>query len=127
MQKEIERHIKENGVMNFMVGCHGNFDRYAASVLRVIKRKHPQIMLTLLLPFHPVEMPVEKPEWFDVAYHPTEMYNIPLAKRLEALDVLAVKMSEYMIAYAQEDRTRTSIVVKRARKHGVNVTLLPNM
>lgn len=125
LEKEIERHITEYGVKNFLVGCHGEFDRIATMVLRTIKRKYPKVILTQLLPFHPIEFPVERPEWFDLAYHPMQMSEIPLVKRLHEMDALAIELSEYMIAYAHESASRAGVVVKRAMKNGLNITILP--
>ena len=125
LEKEIERHITEYGVRNFLVGCNGEFDRLATSILRTAKHKHPNIILMQLLPFHPIEFPVEKPEWFDIAYHPMQMSEVPLIKRLREMDNLAIGLSEYVIAYAHESASRTGSVVKRAVRNGLSVTILP--
>lgn len=125
LEKEIERHITEYGVKSFLVGCNGEFDRLATSVLRTAKHRHPNIILMQLLPFHPIEFPVEKPEWFDIAYHPVRMSEVPLIKRLRAMDSLAIELSEYVIAYAHQNASRADAVVKRAIREGLSVTILP--
>src|SRR5699024_12606643 len=58
-------HITEYGITDFVVGHYGRFDSLAALVLGRAKERHPEIRLTLLLPYHPAEHPFPKPESFD--------------------------------------------------------------
>ena len=51
LAQEVERHITEYGVTEFVVGHYGGFDRLAASAVREAKKRHPEITLTLLLPY----------------------------------------------------------------------------
>ena len=68
--------------MEFIVGGYGEFDRLAAKVLRVAKDNHPQITLSLLLPYHPSERPIKKPEGFDATVYPPGMETSPAGWRL---------------------------------------------
>lgn len=61
LELEIERLITEEQVRFFYVGGYGGFDRIAATAVKNAKKKHPDITLMLVLPYHPVERPVEKP------------------------------------------------------------------
>lgn len=53
LYREIERHIREKGVTDFLVGHYGGFDRLAVRVLQNIRQRYPQTRLFLLLPYHP--------------------------------------------------------------------------
>lgn len=70
LQREIERHITELGVTEFIVGHYGNFDRMVARALVAAKQIHPEISLWLLLPYHPAEQKVEVPDGFDSSFYP---------------------------------------------------------
>lgn len=41
------------GVTDFYVGHYGNFDRLAARAVIAAKQQHPEVRLTMLLPYHP--------------------------------------------------------------------------
>ena len=68
LRAEVERHIRELGVTEFIVGHYGRFDHLAAKTVIAARRVHPGISLLLLLPYHPVECPVELPAGFDGIY-----------------------------------------------------------
>jgi len=53
LSAEIERHITEYGVTEFVVGRYGRFDALAAKCIKAAKKRHPEVTLTLLLPYHP--------------------------------------------------------------------------
>ena len=77
LQREIERHITELGVTEFIVGHYGNFDRMAARALVTAKQIHPEIFLWLLLPYHPAEQKVKAPEGFDGSLYPEGLERVP--------------------------------------------------
>ena len=56
----VEQHILEYGVTEFIVGHYGGFDRLAASAVKEAKRFYPEVKLTLLLPYHPAERPIQR-------------------------------------------------------------------
>ena len=53
LSAEIERHITEYGVTEFVVGRYGRFDALAAKCVKTAKKRHLEVTLTLLLPYHP--------------------------------------------------------------------------
>lgn len=55
LEQEVERHITEYGITDFVVGHYGRFDSLAAQALSRAKVRYPGIRLTLLLPYHPAE------------------------------------------------------------------------
>ena len=73
----VEQHIVEYGVTEFIVGHYGGFDRLAALAVKEAKRFHPEVKLTLLLPYHPAERPIPTPDRFDGTFYPTGMESVP--------------------------------------------------
>ena len=67
---EVERHIIEYGVGEFVVGNYGAFDRLAAKAVITAKKQHPEIALSLLIPYHPAERPIVTPQGFDNIFYP---------------------------------------------------------
>ena len=61
LSAEIERHITEYGVTEFVVGRYGRFDALAAKCIKAAKKRHPEVTLTLLLPYHPYDRPTPTP------------------------------------------------------------------
>lgn len=61
LAEAVEQHIAEYGVTEFIVGNYGGFDRMAARAVIAAKARHPDITLSLLLPYHPAERPIEAP------------------------------------------------------------------
>ena len=53
----VEEHIVRYGVTEFIVGRYGCFDGLAAKAVKTAKQPHPEVELTLLLPYHPAERP----------------------------------------------------------------------
>ena len=73
----VERHIAEYGVKEFFVGHYGRFDSLAAKAVLEAKKCRPDIILTLVLPYHPAACPFEKPDGFDGTYYPWASERIP--------------------------------------------------
>jgi hypothetical protein len=94
----IEHHIRDLGVVEFVVGQRGAFDRLAAQAVRQAKNAHPQVILTLLLAYYP---PAEAtPEGFDTVYYPPELEQMPKRFAIAKSNRLMVDHSDYLIVYA---------------------------
>ena len=65
----VEKHVCEYGVTDFIVGGYGGFDHLAAKAVISLKQQYPQITLSLLIPYHPAERPIETPPGFDNTYY----------------------------------------------------------
>jgi len=75
----VEKHISEYGVTEFIVGGYGSFDHLAARAVISLKQQYPQITLSLLIPYHPAERPIETPPGFDNTYYPPGMEIVPVS------------------------------------------------
>lgn len=112
---EIERHITQCGVQDFVVGGYGGFDRLAARTVKKAKDKHPEITLTLLLPYHPAERPVETPPYFDRTFYPPGMEFVPHRVAIVRANRYMVDNSDYLIAYAWHPASNARELVEYAQ------------
>mgnify|MGYP003305190783 CR=1 FL=1 len=77
LAEEIERHIVEYRVDAFVVGHYGQFDSMATHAVIQAKQKHPEITLTLLLPYHPTVRPIKTPKGHAGPYYPPGLETVP--------------------------------------------------
>ena len=73
LMKAVEQHIVEYGVTEFIVGNYGGFDHMAAKAVLEAKDRHPEITLSMLIPYHPAERPMEPSPGFDNTFYPPGM------------------------------------------------------
>lgn len=99
LEAAIERHIQNYGVTRFVVGHYGKFDAQAAAALRQAKKRHPQVTLLLLIPYHPSEQPVPPPRDFNGTYYPEGMEQVPKKLAILRANRYMVDHSDYLIAY----------------------------
>ncbi len=126
LRAAVERHITEYGVTVFVVGHYGNFDRLAAAAVIAAKAVHPQITLTLLLPYHPAEQPIDIPRGFDDSCYPTGMESVPRHAAIPRANRFAVEHADYLIAYARYTASNTGRIIAYAQKRGVPIDHLAN-
>lgn len=113
---EVERHITELGVGEFIVGQYGRFDRLAARAVKEAKARHPEVELTLLLPFHPAKKPVQKPEGFDGLFYPPGMEKVPYRAAIVAANRYVIDHVDYLIAYAWQPGSNARALVEYVQK-----------
>lgn len=100
LRAAVERHIVEFSVTEFIVGHYGGFDRLAARAVTEAKITHPEVTLTLLLPYHPAERPVVAPEGFDGTYYHPDMERVPRRVAIVRANRYMIDHEDYLIAYA---------------------------
>lgn len=126
---EIERHIREQSITEFVVGQYGRFDRLAAHALYRCKTEYPGLTLTLLCAYHPAERAVTLPRGFDRFWYPAELEQVPRRFAIQRVNRLAVEQSEYLIAGLRHPGSCTASLVRyalgRQRQGKLTVTLLP--
>jgi uncharacterized phage-like protein YoqJ len=125
---EVERHITEYGVVDFVVGQYGRFDSLAARAVKDAKQRHPEVTLTLLLPYHPFDQPVQTPPEFDGTFYPPGMEKVPKRVAIVRANHYMVDHSDYLIAYAWQPASNARTLVEYAQKKEqqgqIRVTLL---
>lgn len=96
----VERHITEYGVTDFYVGHYGRFDALAARTELDAKKRHPEVTLRLLLPYHPFDRAIPAPEGFSGTFYPPGMEAIPKRIAIVRANRYMVENSTHLIAYA---------------------------
>ena len=99
LQDAVERHIAEYGVAEFVIGRYGCFDSLAAQAVREAKKRHPEIRLTLLLPYYDPTKPLALPSGFDGSLYPDGLERIPKRAAIVRANQYMVRHSNYLIAY----------------------------
>lgn len=130
LSAEIERHITEYGVTEFVVGRYGRFDSLAAKCVKAAKKRHLGVMLTLLLPYHPYDRPTPTPPGFDGTFYPPGMETVPKRAAIVRANRYMVKHSDYLIAYAWHPARNARELVEYAQKRGkcrnIKISVLPS-
>ena len=126
LREAVERHIVEYGVTEFIVGNYGGFDRMAAKAVIEAKTRHPQITLTLLLPYHPAERPIDPPPGFDGSFYPPNMEKVPRRFAISKANRYMVDHTDYLIAYAWHPASNARNLVEYAQKKNmICISIVP--
>ena len=115
LTEAVERHITEYGITSFMVGRYGNFDKLAARAVIGAKKGHPEVTLTLLLPYHPFDQPTPTPEGFDGTFYPPGMETVPKRVAIVRANRYMVENSSHLIAYAWHPASNARELVEYAQ------------
>lgn len=131
LSAEVERHVTEYGVSDFVVGRYGRFDALAAKCVKTAKKRHPEVTLTLLLPYHPYDRPIPTPPGFDGTFYPPGMETVPKRAAIVRANRYMVEHSKYLIAYAWHPASNARELVEYAQKRQgiglIAVTILSNI
>ena len=129
LEEEVRRHITVLGVTEFIVGHYGGFDHLAVQAVRAVKKEHPGIYLSVLLPYHPAERPVKTPEGVDGTYYPPGMERVPRRFAIVRANRYMVDHVDFLIAYvwhtASHARELLEYAQRRQEKGLIQVTVLP--
>lgn len=115
LTEAVERHITEYGITSFMVGRYGNFDKLAARAVIGAKKRHPEVTLTLLLPYHPFDRPTPTPEGFDGTFYPPGMETVPKRVAIVRANRYMVENGSHLIAYAWHPASNARELVEYAQ------------
>lgn len=125
LRAAIEQHIVEYGVTEFLVGKYGGFDRLAAQCVIEAKQSHPEITLTLLLPYHPSERRSDLPNGFDGSCYPPGQESVPRQVAIVRANRYAVDHSDYLIAYVWHAGSNARNILEYAeRRPALHITCL---
>ena len=122
-----QRLITEKNVTEFWVGNYGGFDACAASAVRELKLKYPDIKLILVIPYSTKKIEGYR-DWYEKNYDKIMLADIPVTtpgkyKIIKANEYM-VENSDFLICYI--DHTwggayRTYNYAKRKKKEIFNV------
>lgn len=129
LEDAIEKHISEYGITEFIVGHYGGFDRLASRVLVSAKKRHAEVKLLMLIPYHPAERPVETPPGFDGTFYPLGMESVPRRGAIVRANRYMIDHVDYLIAYAwhpaSNARDLLQYAQKREQRNLLSITVLP--
>lgn len=118
----VRQHIVDFHVSEFVVGHYGQFDHLAARAVIEIKREFPEVLLLMLIPYHPAEPPIEPPEGFDGTFYPPGMESVPRQFAIARANRYMVDHSDYLIAYTWHPASNAWKLVEYAKsceRHGL--------
>ena len=116
LTQTIERLITEESVSFFYVGQYGGFDRIAATAVKEVKKKHPGTTLMLVLPYHPVERPIEVPFGFDGTYYPEGLEKVPKRYAITRTNKNMIDTSDWLITYVQHGASNSRTFLEYAKR-----------
>ena len=129
LAEAVEKHITEYGVTEFTVGNYGGFDHMAAKAVIAAKERHSGITLSMLIPYHPAERPMELPKGFDNTFYPPGMEKVPRKLAIVCANRYMVDHVDYLIAYAWHPASNARDLLEYAKKREqrslISVTVLP--
>ena len=112
---EVEKHIAEYGVTEFIVGQYGRFDRMAARAVQELKEKYPEIRLNLLLAYLKNE---SLPMGFDGAVYPEGLEFVPKRYAILRANMAMVDRCDCLIACVSRNIGGAWRCLRYARKRG---------
>ena len=115
----IEKLVSQENVTCFYVGGYGGFDRIAAGAVKRVKRGHPEIILMLVLPYHPAERSIQTPYGFDGTYYPEGMEAVPRRFAIVQANKHMVENVDWLVAYVRHGASNSSKVLAYAQKRGI--------
>ena len=116
LREAVEQHIVHYGVTEFVVGNYGGFDRLAAKAVIAAKERYPQIILSMLLLYHPAVRPVKLPPGFDNTFYPPNMEKVPRRLAIVRANHYMVDHVDYLIAFAWHPASNARELVEYAAK-----------
>lgn len=119
-------HVEMHGVREFIVGRYGNFDKLAAKAVNQIKKSRPEIILTLLCPYHPGMRVVTLPKGFDSALYPFDK-PVPYRLAIVLANEKAIDMCDCLIAYVNhpgKSKVFLELATQREKKGRIRITNL---
>ena len=127
LQETVNKHIECYNVTEFVVGHYGNFDYLAAKAVIAAKQLHPEISLSLLIPYHPAERPIKKTKGFDNTYYPPGMEDVPRKLAIVRANRYMVDYADFLIAYAWHPASNARELVEYAKKMEKRVIKVTNL
>ena len=101
----------------------------AAKAVVAAKERHPEITLSMLIPYHPAERPIKPPPGFDNTFYPPGMEKVPRKLAIVRANRYMVDHVDYLIAYAWHPASNARELVEYAKKRElqnlISVTVLP--
>lgn len=99
LEETVERYYLEFGMEDFYVGNRGQFDSMAATAVKRVKTRYPEISLYLVLAYHPAERKVELSPGFDGSFYPP-LEGVPRRYAIVRANRYMVDTADGVICYS---------------------------
>ncbi len=116
LELTVESLIQEEDVRYFYVGGHGGFDGIAATAVKRAKKKHPDVSLMLVLPYHPAERPIEKPPGYDGTYYPEGLERTPRPFAIVKANKIMVDTCDWLVCYVRHGASNSRNILEYAQR-----------
>lgn len=108
--------IRQETVIDFYVGGYGGFDRIAGEAIFQLKNEFPFIRLYRVLPYHPVDRPIELPDYFNGTYYPDGLEYVPRRYAISRANRAMINQVDFLIAYVWHPASNAGKLLDYARK-----------
>ena len=105
---------------------YGRFDTLAAKCVKAAKKRHPEVTLTLLLPYHPYDRPTPTPPGFDGTFYPPGMETVPKQAAIIRANRYMVENIDYLIAYVWHSGNARDLVEHAQKRGTIQISILPH-
>ncbi len=116
LELTVESLIQEEDVRYFYVGGYGGFDGIAATAVKRAKKKHPDVSLMLVLPYHPAERPIEKPPGYDGTYYPEGLERTPRPFAIVKANKIMVDTCDWLVCYVRHGASNSRNILEYAQR-----------
>lgn len=116
--------IENKGVTEFWVGNYGDFDRYAAGVIRELKDEYTNIKLVLTLAYMTERINANKElyeERYDTICLLGGMDNTPYRYRITKSNQIMVNNAEYIICYVKFEWGGAATTLRYAKRKDIKI------
>ena len=123
IEAAVERQYEEHKIRTFVVGNRGDFDGYATTAVKHLKKKYADVSLLLLLAYHPAERLVTLTDGFDNSYYPP-LENVPRRYAIVRANKYMVDTADAIICYVNHvgnTRKLLEYAQRRQKKEGIPI------
>ena len=91
----------------------------AAKAVITVKEHYPNITLSMLIPYHPAERPIELPRGFDNSFYPPDLEKVPRKLAIVRANRYMVGHVDYLSAFAWHPASNARDLIEYAQKRGI--------
>ena len=120
IEAAVERHYRQYGIRQFYVGGYGAFDSMAASAVKAVKKRHSDMELYLLIPYHPAQKPLAIPEGFENTFYPP-LEGAPRRYAIVKANRYMIDTSDTVICYVSHFGNARNLLEYAQKRQGLAV------